>query len=361
MYRRPGKMKAMRGYFDALARHMPIDFHLGKICLMSLTAGLIAASNAGGVEVGSQTSCTGTVSFRLIREADVPDRFRLAAHKFDYAVAGQRSFDLFQISELTFPSPVETPYPRNNTVHCEYFTPHGNGPFPAVVVLHILGGDFELSRVCCRTMVANNIAALFLKMPYYGPRRPPGVRIRMISPDPNQTVDGMTQAVLDIRRAAAWLASRPEVDASRLGITGISLGGIVSALATAAEPRFSRACFVLAGGDMPRVVMESKEMDDIREHWRGRQITAEQVGEMLRPIDPLTYAEQLRGRKLLMINARHDEVIPRSCTEALWHAVGEPEIIWWNAGHYSAALYLPAGLAQMTKFFAADVEIEAKP
>ena len=39
----------------------------------------------------------------------------------------------------------------------------------------------------------------------------------------------MTQAVLDIRRATAWLADRPEVDAERLGIFGVSLGGITAA------------------------------------------------------------------------------------------------------------------------------------
>ena len=41
----------------------------------------------------------------------------------------------------------------------------------------------------------------------------------------------MTQAVLDIRRAAAWLAARDEVADDQIGIMGISLGGITGALA----------------------------------------------------------------------------------------------------------------------------------
>ena len=66
-------------------------------------------------------------------------------------------------------------------------------------------------------------------MPYYGPRRQPGVPARMVSIDPHETVRGMTQAVLDIRVAAAWLRAQPEIDAEQLGIMGISLGGITGA------------------------------------------------------------------------------------------------------------------------------------
>jgi hypothetical protein len=54
---------------------------------------------------------------------------------------------------------------------------------------------------------------------------------------------------------------------------------------------------------------------------------------------------------MLMLNARYDEVIPRECTESLWHALGEPEIVWWDAGHYSAARFMLDGLARVTRFF----------
>jgi hypothetical protein len=294
-------------------------------------------------------------------EDTVPDRFRLPDHEFEYEQSAGRLVAGVMTSNLTFPSPVTTAHPRNNTVHCEYFAPVPGASCPAVVVLHILGGDFELSRICCRTMASSGIAALFVKMPYYGPRRQPGVNARMISADPEQTTLRMTQAVLDIRRAAAWLSGRSEVDADRLGITGISLGGIVSALAASAEPRFARACLVLSGGDMARMVIESEELDDVRAQWKDRAITPEQVGQMLSPIDPLTYAERLRGRDVLMINALHDEVIPRACTLSLWRAAGEPEIVWWNAGHYSASIFLPAGLARMTRFFSAGREQHDSP
>jgi dienelactone hydrolase len=246
---------------------------------------------------------------------------------------------------------VTTDCVENNTVACEFFRPIGNGPFPGVIVLHILGGDFELSRTICRTFASNGIGALFLKMPYYGPRRPRDSKRRMISPDLDETVDGMTQAVLDIRRATAWLGSQTEIDEDRLGITGISLGGIVGCLAAANEPRLVRSCFVLAGGDLPVIVMESDEMTKVRDHYEGQTVDRERAVELLAQVDPLSYAEKLSKREVLMFNATKDKVVPRACTEKLWRAMGKPRIEWWNADHYSSIFYLPKGLVTITRFF----------
>jgi cephalosporin-C deacetylase-like acetyl esterase len=254
------------------------------------------------------------------------------------------------VAEL-FPSPVVTPHPENNTVHCEYFRPVTPGKHPAVIALHILGGDFDLSRLFCRHLAQHGVAALFLKLPYYGPRRPANSDVRMITEDPNATVANMRQGILDIRRGAAWLCAQDEVDRDRLGIFGISLGGITSALASTAEPRFGHICLMLAGGDMGKIAWESPEVKDVRERWLARGGTKGQFYELLKQIDPVTYGDRVRDRKILMLNASHDEVIPKVCTESLWHAFGEPEIEWMDAGHYSAMRYIFTALTRVTKFF----------
>ena len=92
-------------------------------------------------------------------------------------------------------------------MHCEYYRSRLPGRRPGVIVLHIMGGDFALSRLFCNSLAQHGVCALFVKMPYYGPRRDLSSPRRMVSADPRQTVEGMTQAVLDIRRATAWLAA----------------------------------------------------------------------------------------------------------------------------------------------------------
>lgn len=297
---------------------------------------------------------TGEVAFVPAPQAkDVPARFRLKKHVFPY----QRSdlgevFPKLSMSKLTFPSPVVTPHAQNNTVHCEYYLPHRETPVPGVVVLHILGGDFELSRMFCHGLAHRGVAALLLKMPYYGPRRPPNVARRMIDKDPQLTVAGMTQAVLDIRRATAWLGSRKEIDQDRLGLFGISLGGITGALVAGVEPRLKHICLLLAGGDIGRIAWESPEVKEIRQEWLKQGKTREDFLRAMQEIDPVKYGRNVRGRRVLMLNAKEDEVIPKPCTLALWESFGEPEIVWYSGGHYSVARHLLDAIRRVTDFFA---------
>jgi dienelactone hydrolase len=310
------------------------------------TGGAVTADEA-------QNARQGQVQFEPADdEHGLPARFQLSAHAFAFERRPIETCSTrFTISEVTFPSPVHTPHPNNNTVHCEYFRPVGTARCPGVVVLHILGGDFDLARLFSRYLADHGVAALFLKMPYYGPRRQPGVSARMVSRDIRQTVAGMTQAVLDIRQAAAWLASQEDIDPKRLGIFGISLGGITAALASSVEPRFQQVCLMLAGGDIAQVAWTSPELAPLRNAWVADGGTKETFFAELKQVDPVSYADRLKGRKMLMINAARDEVIPKACSESLWRVCGRPEIVWLDAGHYSAARFMLDGLSRVTKFF----------
>lgn len=303
----------------------------------------------------AEPSESGTVQFRAMDPAQTPAPFRLEDHEFPYELTW-RSLETsrFDAADVTFPSPVKTPHEANNTVHAEYYRPKKSGKRPAVIVLHILGGDFALARLFCHSLNQRGIAALFVKMPYYGPRRIPGVPRRMIAEDPRETVEGMTQAVLDIRRASALLAEREEIDAERIGILGVSLGGITAALAAEAEPRIQNVCLLLAGGDFPKIAAESKEFARQRERFRSSGADPEKFTRIISEVDPLRYAQLLQNRRVLMLNAETDEVIPRASTEALWSAAGKPQIVWFSGGHYSVMRHLPAALHQANDFFAQE-------
>lgn len=295
----------------------------------------------------------GKAKFVAIGDEKCPQIFRLDNHEFDYQLEWR---DLesprFELADVTFPSPVKTPHERNNTVHCELYRAKQPGKRPAVVVLHILGGDFALARLFCHSLNQGGTTALFLKMPYYGPRREPGVNRRMISENPEETVAGMTQAVLDIRRAAAFLASQEDIDAEQLGIMGISLGGITASLAAEAEPRLQNVLLMLAGGDFPKIAAESTEFKKEREKFLASGRDPTNLLEGVKQVDPLTYGELLRDRRVLMLNAKSDEVIPKACTEALWNAAGQPEIVWFSGGHYTVMRHLPTALIRANQFFA---------
>ena len=209
-----------------------------------------------------------------------------------------------------------------------------------MIVLHILGADFALSRYIAARLADRGVVALFVKLPYYGERRPREADRRFLSVDIERSMLSMRQGVCDVRRAAAWLASRPEVDPKKLGVTGVSLGGIVSSVAAAVDPTINRGAFLLAGGDLASILWEMTEGAKYRELWVKSGRTFADLKAMTDPFDPLTYAPRLVGKRVMMIAGNVDEVIPPASARALWEAAGRPPITWYDCGHYSAVGYL---------------------
>ena len=108
-------------------------------------------------------------------EPTVAERFRLSDHRFLWEAKRLPTVTAsFEIWDVTFPSPVKTTCETNNTVWCEYYQSNRPAKMPGVIVLHILGGDFELSRMFCKQLALSQVCALFVKLPYYGEREQPG-------------------------------------------------------------------------------------------------------------------------------------------------------------------------------------------
>ncbi len=277
----------------------------------------------------------------------------------------------YRVYQLQYPSPVETPFEANNTVPGEYYLPEGIGPNdpqrPAVICLHILGGGFELVQLVSSSLASRGIPAVWFKLPYYGERRPQGLK-----EDPRQNparfVEALSQGVLDVRRMVDLLATRPEVDPRRIGITGISLGGMLAGTAAGVEPRIHRAALILSGGDVLEIIYHARESRRISELLRGLPLEdRREVEQTLRSVDPLTHADALRERaqdgRVIMINAGSDEVIPRSSTDKLAKALGiDDEVIWLDGlGHYTAMAALPQALRTTVAFFAKDLPEDVEP
>jgi dipeptidyl aminopeptidase/acylaminoacyl peptidase len=248
----------------------------------------------------------GAVNFKpLGDQKNIPERYRLDAHKFDWEMT--HKFDLkasgVEVLTVRFPSPVVTDCLENNTVHCEYYRPKGKGPYPGVIILDITAGDQSVSRMISTHLASHGIAALFVQMAYYGPRRPPGSKVKMISADYRASIDNVRQTVLDVRQATAWLESRPEIDAKRLGILGTSLGSFMGALAAEMEPKLGRVALLLGGGGLVDAYYDDPRGDSYRKVWELLGGTKEKLKKLIAPVDPLTCAANLKDRKLLMIDA----------------------------------------------------------
>ena len=100
---------------------------------------------------------------------------------------------------------------------------------PAVLCLHILGGNGSITRAIASSYASRGLTALMPLMPMFLERTPARGRLTDIaSPDGPRHLGETFRAVPhDIRRSLDVLAALPEVDPQRIGLIGTSLGGIL--------------------------------------------------------------------------------------------------------------------------------------
>ncbi len=283
----------------------------------------------------------------------VPDLYRMPTRTFECKLTPR--FTLrhvgVEVYNLTFPSPVKSSVLENDTVYAEYFVPIGASPgakVPGVLVLDILDGAAVVSRGEAVWLAQNGVASLFVYMAHYGPRRPAGSRVRMLSANVEQSLAAIRQTVLDCRCATAWLASRPEVDATRLGLVGTSLGSLIGANVAAAEPKLKNVCLLLPAGGLVDAFYDhpkAKPYLPVLDLLGGK----DGLKKLIAPADPLTYAPQLKRKNLLLIAASRDDVLPPKSAEALWEATGKQKIVWFDSTHVGAAVYAIPALKAVTE------------
>lgn len=126
-----------------------------------------------------------------------------------------------------------------------------NGKVPGVVLVH--GGGGTAFRDWVQAWVNRGYAAIAMDLTGSRPEVPEGVTMKAVkhSFSPKQFVHGgfsdidaplsdqwFYHAVAAITRAGTILASQPEVDPNRIGVTGSSWGGVLTILATGVDGRF---------------------------------------------------------------------------------------------------------------------------
>jgi dienelactone hydrolase len=144
-------------------------------------------------------------------------------------------------------------------------------------------------------------------------------------------VHGIAQSVWDVRRLVRWAAAQGN---QPVGITGVSLGGFVTAMVAGLEPDL--ACAILG---VPAV-----DLIDLIDHHSTRQRDpqylrmidlARQVGVV---VSPLSVRPQLRFERRFVYAGLADRLAhPRHQVGRLWEHWGRPEVLWYKGGHVAFA------------------------
>jgi dienelactone hydrolase len=263
----------------------------------------------------------------------------------DYEWAPESSGDAACAGTVTFPSAVTTPQPENNIVYGRLFPAArkkggGEDRRRAVVVLPQWNADAGGHVGLCRLLARFGINALRLSLPYHDRRMPPIMSRAdfIVSSNVARTVQVCRQAVVDARRAVAWLAAEGY---ERIGILGTSLGSCLAMLTSAHEPLIRTEALNHVSRYFADVVWEGLSTQHVREGLDGR-ITLDRLRELWMPISPQAYVSRVRDKKTLLVYARYDTTFPVHLSLDLireFERLAAPyELAVLPCGHYTTGL-----------------------
>ena len=238
-------------------------------------------------------------------------------------------------SLLTFPSAFTTPHESNNTVRCRYYP--AAGAKAAVLVMPQWNSDAGGHVGLCKLLAWNGMSALRLSLPYHDQRMPSELHRAdyIVSANVMRTLQVCRQAVLDARRAIAWLKAQGY---ERIGILGTSLGSCLALLTAAHEPLIDAEALNHISPYFADVVWRGLSTAHVREGLNGH-VELDLLRSIWQPISPRGYLERLRHRKTLLVYARYDLTFPVDLSEDLVRAfqdLGIPhEVAVLHCGHYS--------------------------
>jgi dienelactone hydrolase len=245
---------------------------------------------------------------------------------------------------VRFPSVLVTPHPENNLVSARWFpaaeepplgTRQGRGR--AVVVLPQwnadAGGHIGLAKLLARF----GVSALRLSLPYHDVRMPPELTRAdyIVSSNVVRTLQVCRQAVVDARRAVAWLEMQ---GFERIGILGTSLGSCLAMLTSAHEPRIKAQALNHVSPFFADVVWRGLSTRHVREGLEG-YVDLETLRHLWRPISPWSYLDRAQHTRTLLVYAKYDLTFPVDLSRKLvdeWGRRGMPhEVSVLPCGHYS--------------------------
>ena len=291
---------------------------------------------------------------RVIRLAELKEFYDYKDNQKDLEVCLIKEYPDFKICRIKFPFALKKLFPEKGWVEFEYYLPRGEGKFPAVVVLPHLAGKTGLETFFVKGLVRKNFAVLVIGEPYFSKDHREGKwwMHQLQNPEDLEKIKRLfRELVVDARRGIDFLESQPEIDGKNIGLLGLSLGGCLAVVVMGIEQRIKAAAFLLTGGDLVTLVKQSQYAEILRKHMEKGKISFKAMEENWREIEPLVVAPGLKGRKILMINATFDHIMPYRCTKKLWQVLGEPRIIWIPSGHYGAAIFLNYARVEVMRFF----------
>lgn len=241
---------------------------------------------------------------------------------------------------------------RNRIAYAQHWR-HEHGPRPTLCVIHGFGASpywFNSAFFALPWFFDSGYDVLLYTMPFHGLRR------GMLSPVNGTELfahgiahlnEAIIHAVHDFR---AFLDHLERTGVEQIGLTGLSLGGYMTALLAAVEPRLRFAIPNAAVTDMRSLIHSWFPAHQvIGAVSRVRRIPRADIEAALAVHSPLTYAPVVPKERMMIIGALGDRLAPPQQSEQLWRHWDRPRI-HWALGNHVMHLSRGAYLREMRRF-----------
>ena len=236
----------------------------------------------------------------------------------------------------------------DRSVKFTYYVPKTRKPTPVVICLPIMGGEtYPVEEPFASAFARNGYASLILHRP----------DIKKEIKNLEDIDPLLQQSVADTSRVIDWLEQQPNIDATRIGLFGVSLGAIRGTLVLAFDERIKAGVLGLVGGDLPYILThcDDKRLEKAREQILSRNnLTLAEAEDALRnaiTFEPLAVAPGIDPSRVMMVIAACDQVVPARTGWKLRRELGDPETIQLLSGHYTSVIHLPYLQRASRKFF----------
>ena len=235
----------------------------------------------------------------------------------------------FVVRQMSLPSAVDS----SQSIDFEYYDVDGNERTPVVVLLPVFNDQLAIPRFFARYFANQGWAAV--------------VALRGREPldtfvAPVATVQGNLQ---DYRRVLDWVENEPELDASRIGVFGVSLGAMDAVMLTALDGRVNSLVIAMAGGDLSYLLTNTnyrpvvRTIDDMAASLGTSRAALGAKLDAEIALDPLALAPYVDAERVLMIITRTDAIIPFEAQQQLRTGMGSPETLYLMTGHRTSVVY----------------------
>lgn len=239
-----------------------------------------------------------------------------------------------QSSTVTWHSPVNTEFPKNNVARADFFPCAQGWSAPTVFMLHAL---MSASSIGYQRRAAhfNKLGwnACFLHLPYHYSRVPRGYwnGELAITPDLIRNAEGLRQGVLELRQLMATLRKQ---GCREFGVLGTSYGGWIGALLASVEDNFRFIALMAPIVNVEHAIWESPASAFMRRELHRAKIDPTLVARHFHLSSPM-YHEPLCGADRVLFVAGDFDLIARPADiDAIQQKWRGSELLRVRQGHF---------------------------